>query len=653
MVSVSDVVGGKAVIFCIATLQIVMRFSILTIILGLCLHGVHSSFLSHIEPVLSLKRLYRLGGFPFREDPDFGNRRILREYDFVVVGSGPAGSVIANRLSENPKWNVLLLEAGVDETLFNEIPGTAAFLQFTDYNWNYTTEPQDGSCLGLINGRCPWPAGKGTGGSSLINNNMYTRGKKQDFDDWFKAGNKGWSYDEVLPYFLKTENINIAPLKGSPYHNAGGPLTVEHAPFETKLVNQFFKAFNETGSSFVDYNNPNTREGHSRIQATIKNGKRVSAYRAFIRPYKERKNLHVAIRSRVTRIMINHESKEAYGVEFIKAKKRRKVRALKEVILSAGAFNSPQLLMLSGVGPQEHLDSIGIPVIHDLRVGDNLQEHPAFAGLAFTINQTNLSPAHTQLQNKSIPLLANWTTSEGTLTILPCEGLGYVHTKYNNRTKDAPDIELIFFPMSLADQPGSHSDVARKTMGIPYSTYKEVFGDIEGQPSWTICVMLLRPLSRGIVRLKSTNPWQPPRLQSNFFAESEDLYRLVEGIKIVLNLSETAAFRSFGSTLNRKPLPACKAFKFGSDGYWACCIRQWTMQMHHQSGTCKMGPEWDRNAVVGPRLTVHGIKNLRVVDASVMPKIPGAHIVASVYMIGEKGADMIKEDWNWTNPKGL
>lgn len=613
---------------------------------------VNSKYLSKLLTELAqpIKHVIEDYDFPFREHFSSDNKPIFDEYDFVVVGSGPGGCVTASRLSENSKWKVLLLEAGNDDSVLGIIsPSIVHYVQFTDYNWNFTTSEQPGSCLGLKNGRCPWPSGKGTGGSTLLNNNIYTRGNKNDFDNWAKAGNSGWSYNELLPYFLKSEDINVAQLKFSPYHATGGLLRIEYAPFQSPLLQKFLESAKEIGLNIVDYNNPNTFVGFSPIQGTVKKGHKVNAFQAFIRRFRNRTNLHVAIQSRVTKILINPNTKETYGVEFIKASRKRTVRARKEVIISAGSLNSPQLLMLSGIGPKEHLETIGIPVIQDLRVGDNLQEHPAFAGLAFTINKTGAGLVAERIFDNAIVEYLDWiqeSGGRGWLTTMGCEGIGYVHTKYNNSSKDRPDIEYIFLPTSLAAESGIGDDILRKTMGIPEDSFNEVFWNIKNKDAWSIWPMLMYPESRGVVRLTSANAWHPPKIHSNFFFQKRDLDRIVEGIKMIIRLSQTDTFQTLGSILNRQPLPACRKFKFGSDDYWACCVRQWTMQMHHPCGTCKMGPEWDRSAVVSPQLKVYGVKNLRVIDASIMPTIPGGHPQASVYMIGEKGADLIKKDWN-------
>lgn len=591
-----------------------------------------------------LLNVFRVHTLPFREDSRFGNKPILKEYDFIVVGSGPAGCVVANRLTENPNWNVLLLEAGEEETALTDIAETAHYLQFTNYNWNFSTEFQPGACLGLNNARCPWPAGKAVGGASIINNNIYTRGNPNDFDRWLKAGNVGWGYKDVLPYFMKSEDIDVPELKRSEVHGVGGYLNVDYSPYKSKLLDTFLESAPEAGLNLTDYNSPDGNIGFSRIQATIQFGRRHSASQAFLRPIRERENFHIMKKARVTKVLIDPNSMRVYGVEFMKNKKKRVAYAKKEVVLSAGSFFSPHLLLLSGIGPRDQLNQFNIPVLADLPVGENLQEHPAFASLAFTVNK-KIGLVTNRLYGNIAKEAIRSFTNQGWTTTVGCEGLGYVRTKYNTFPPGVPDIEYIFVPASLAIEEEMGGSLLRKTMGIPDPTFNEIFRDVKNKDAWSIWPMLMYPESRGYVRLKSANPMVYPAVQSNFFQDPLDLLRIVEGIKMVIELSKTKAFQKYKSKLSTRILPACKGFSYGSDEYWGCCVRQLTMQMHHQCGTCKMGPDGDSTAVVDPRLRVRGIKGLRVIDASIMPTTTGGHTVAPSYMIGEKGADLIKEDW--------
>ncbi|XP_025203062.1 glucose dehydrogenase [FAD, quinone]-like [Melanaphis sacchari] len=589
-----------------------------------------------------LGQAYRKNLIQFREDIQFGNKKILDEYDFIIVGAGAAGATIARRLAEVSEWNILLLEAGGEESLITSLPAIAHYLQFTNYNWAYHTEKELHSCRGLINKTCPWPAGKGLGGSTIINNNMYTRGNVRDFDRWAEAGNPGWSYNDVLPYFLKNENINIPELKKSPYHGVEGPLPISYAGFNSKLVNAFLESASEVGMSVGDYNAPGSHVVFSRIQSTTSNGRRITSARAYL--HDNLKNLHIVEFGYVTKILIDNRTKVAYGVEFVKNKKKRKVLAKKEVIISAGTFNSAKLLMLSGIGPKEHLNSLNINTVSDLRVGDNLQEHPAYAGLAFLINET-ISFVPDRVYRDLIGEAFKILEKKSWMTTLPPEGVGYVKTKYNKDIGDIPDIEYIFIPGSLAGEAGLGGTMGRRSMGIPDKLFYETYNSILTHDSWTIWVMLMYPESRGQVRLRSANPFDKPVINGNFFTEPLDLKRIVEGIKMTIELSKTKAFQKYGSKLHTTPLLGCRHLEFGSDPYWECCVETMTMQMHHQSGTCKMGPEWDRNAVVNSQLKVYGVNRLRVIDASIMPTITGAHTVAPTYMIGEKGADLVKSTW--------
>ncbi|XP_075221752.1 glucose dehydrogenase [FAD, quinone]-like [Lycorma delicatula] len=616
-----------------------MKFRIWLVLLT-CIPAVISEPFTVMETVL---QLYKKMGIQYREDRYLGNKPLLTEYDFIVIGAGPAGSVVANRLSEIPFWDVLLLESGVDDNVYTDVPILSTYLWFTEYNWNYRMEPIKEACLGLKDQICPWPAGKGMGGGSIINAMIYTRGNFRDFDEWAAMGNDGWSYEDVLPYFKKSEGVNIPGINGSPYHSTKGPLSVEYTSYRSPLLDAFLRAGKEKGYRLVDYNNPSSHIGFSTIQATVKRGKRVSAATAFVRPVRRRKNFHVSQRSHATKILINPDTKRAYGVEFVKKGRKRIILARKEVIVSAGAFNSPQLLMLSGIGHRNHLESLGIPVLQDLPVGDNLQEHLSMAGLTFLVNQTIGTVAKRILLKFPALLTQYFKKGEGILTTLGCEGLGYIQTKYANTTSnDRPDIEYIFVPISLASDGGSS---LRKTMGITDYLYDSVYKDINGLDSWSIWPMQLYPYSRGYVRLVSRDPFRQPLINGRFLSDERDLLVIVEGLKMALEIADTNAMRRYGSWLHRTPIPQCAEFGFGSDDYWGCSVRHITTQLHHQCGTCKMGPERDSGAVVNPRLQVYGIKGLRVIDTSIIPTIPASHTMAAAYMIGEKGSDLIKETW--------
>uniref|UniRef100_A0A8D8Z3B6 Glucose dehydrogenase [FAD, quinone] n=1 Tax=Cacopsylla melanoneura TaxID=428564 RepID=A0A8D8Z3B6_9HEMI len=617
---------------------------LISLVMLILLHLVSSS-----NAALSLREFLldhlRVHSLPFREDSRHGNKPMLKEYDFIVVGAGPAGCVVTNRLTENPDWNILLLEAGDEESVITDIPEIAHYLQFSRYNWNFSTEFQPGACRGLNNERCPWPSGRAVGGGSVINNNIYTRGNPNDFDRWLEAGNEGWGYADVLPYFKKSEDIDVPELKRSEFHGVGGYLNVDYSPFKSKLLDAFLESAPEVGLNLTDYNSPDGNVGFSRIQATIQFGRRHSASQAFLVPIADRQNFHVMKKAHVTKILIDRNTKRAYGVEFTKNRKKRVVYAKKEVILSSGAFFSPHLLLLSGIGPRDQLEKFNIPVVADLQVGENLQEHPAFASLAFTVNRKVGLISDRIYSNLAKEVFKSFT-NQGWTTSLGCEGLGYVRTKYNNYPPGVPDIEYIFVPAGLASEEEKGLSLLRKTMGIPDGTFNEIFRGIKNKDAWSIWPMLMYPESRGYVRLKSADPFVYPAVQSNFFQDPLDLLRIVEGIKMVIELSQTKAFQKYKSKLSTRILPACKKFDYGSDEYWGCCVRQLTMQMHHQCGTCKMGPRGDRTAVVDPRLRVQGgIRGLRVIDSSIMPTITGGHTVAPSYMIGEKGADLVKEDW--------
>lgn len=491
--------------------------------------------------------------------------------------------------------------------------------------------------------KCAFPRGKALGGSSVINYMIYNRGNRNDYDRWAEAGNKGWSWAEVLPYFLKSERSTLKTLRNSRNHNRSGWLNVEDVPYRTELVDAFIKANKHLNVNEVDYNSGD-QLGVSYLQATTLNGKRHSAYRAFLEPILDRPNLHIMVNTRVTKILIDPKTKTAYGAEFLRNRKRHQVTARKEVILSAGTFASPQLLMLSGVGMKKELSRLGIPIIKDLPVGKIMYDHPCHLGPTFVVNTTGeslnaeraLAPAN----------LIDYLQGRGPLTVPGgVEALGFFRTKtHDSRVSSVPNVELIFV------SGGFHSDEGAgisRGMKIKEEIYKATFSELEDTSidTFSVMPMVFHPKSVGYLRLKSTNPFHWPQFYSNFFQHPDDVETLLDGIKLAIKLAQTPPFKKLGARLHSVPLPSCAHIHFNSDDYWRCSIRTIASTLHHQISTCRMGPVNDSNSVVSAELKVHGINKLRVVDTSIIPEPVTAHTNAASFMIGEKAADMIKRQW--------
>ncbi|XP_063389013.1 glucose dehydrogenase [FAD, quinone] [Cydia fagiglandana] len=571
------------------------------------------------------------------------NQKYLREqYDFVIVGGGSAGAVMANRLSEIEGWNVLLLEAGGHETDISDVPLLSLYLHKSKLDWKYRTQPQDTACQAMIDKRCCWTKGKVLGGSSVLNTMLYIRGNRRDFDQWESFGNPGWGYEDVLPYFKKSEDQRNPYLaRDTKHHGTGGYLTVQDAPYNTPLGAAFLQAGEEMGYDIVDVNGAQ-QVGYAWYQFTMRRGTRCSTAKAFLRPVRLRQNLHIALFSHATKVLIDKDSKRAFGVEFIRDGQKQVVYAKREVILSAGAIGSPQLLMLSGVGPAKNLQEVGVEVIKDSPgVGENLQDHIAIGGLVFRVDYP-ISLVMNRLVNINAALRYA-VTEDGPLTSsVGLEVVAFINTKYANGTDDWPDIE---FMMTSASTPSDGGTQVKKAHGLTDEFYNEVFGEINNKDVFGIFPMMLRPKSRGYIKLKSKNPLDYPLMYHNYLTHPDDVGVLREGVKAAVAVAETKAMKRFGARFHDKPLPNCKHLPLYTDEYWDCLIRQYTMTIYHLSGTAKMGPSSDPMAVVDPELRVYGVKGLRVIDASIMPTITNGNINAPTIMIAEKGADLIKASW--------
>ncbi|MBB4064192.1 GMC family oxidoreductase [Gellertiella hungarica] len=529
-------------------------------------------------------------------------------FDYVIVGGGSAGAVLAARLSEDPAIRVCLLEAGGDgRSILMRVPMAAAAIvpgHVSSMNWGFETVPQRG-----LGGRRGYqPRGKGLGGSSSVNAMLYVRGHRTDYDDWAARGCTGWSFEEVLPYFLKAEDNQRG---GGPLHGTGGPLQVSDAPWVRSINQDFIAAAAENGIPRNDDFNGTVQDGAGVYQVTQfwhgpRLGERCSTAAAYLHPVLDRPNLTVVTGAHATRVLF--EGRRAVGVRYRKGRVEDQVEAGREVILSAGAFLSPQLLMLSGIGPAAYLKARGIePLAHSPDVGRNLQDHLDFTlwYRARTKDLVALAPGSMAAMSAGI---GEWRRhGTGRLRTTFAESGAFFRTRPN---LDRPDVQLHFL-IALVD------DHARKMhLGYGYSCHA--------------CV--LRPHSRGEVRLASADPADMPVIDPRFLWDERDQQVLLEGAKRMRSIMESEPLKRH---IREELKPAGR-----DDDSLLETIRQRSDTIYHPVGTCRMGS--DQNAVVDPKLRVRGVEGLRVVDASIMPTLIGGNTNAPTIMIAEKAADMIR-----------
>lgn len=540
-------------------------------------------------------------------------------YDFIVVGGGTAGSVVASRLSEQPQWKVLLLEAGSDEPPGADVPSMVAMFLGTELDWQYLTTNETNACLSM-GGSCYWPRGKNLGGSSTHNGMMYMRGHAKDYANWVNQGNKGWSWEEVLPYYMCSENNTEINRVGHKYHSTQGLLNVERFSYRPRISKDILAAAAERGYPISEDLNGDQFTGFTVAQVMSKNGVRQSTATAFLRPIRYRRNLQIALNATVTKILI--ENGKAVGVQYYQDGKLRVARASREIIVSGGAVNSPQILLLSGIGPKEHLKAVNVPVVKDLPgVGENLQNHVSYT-VPFTINEPNEIDLNWAAAVEYIGFQKGPMAATGLSQLT-----GILPSSYT--TPDHPDLQFFF---------GGYQAACGST-GVVGAVMDNRRRSISISPTNT------RPRSRGTLRLASNDPLAKPIIHGNYLTDPMDGRILVEGINIALSLANTTALSKHNMTLNHTPLPACSKFQFLSNDYWNCAIRQDTGPENHQAGSCKMGPASDPMAVVDNQLRVHGIKGLRVADTSIMPQVVSSNTAAPAIMIGERAAAFIKSSW--------
>ncbi|XP_055687459.1 glucose dehydrogenase [FAD, quinone]-like [Lutzomyia longipalpis] len=567
----------------------------------------------------------------------------FEEYDFIVVGAGSAGSVVASRLSENPKWNILLLEAGGDPPIESAIPMMFPTLSKTEYDWNYQIEKSDTHSI-YAGG---WARGKALGGSSSINGMYYVRGNEADYDHWEALGNPTWGWKDVIPYFKKSEmnfDEEIADAFGGYYHSKKGPMGVSSVNSDDPHNEDIIDAAKELGFKFLRDINANEHIGFNYAQRTIKAGVRDSTATAFLVPAKNRINLNIVKNARVLDLKFN-ENGEVIGVRVnIQGKQEFVAYAKKEVILSAGPINTPQILMLSGIGPAAHLQSLGIPVIKDLQVGKNLQDHPVITFFIKFDKSTAVELPPSEVLKQFIGYLTERTGY--LLSATTVQTLGYMNV--DNTSSLYPNIQT-YNALILKGQ----KDLIKSSMQLYGYNEKilEFVGTLTNDANLMyITLALFDEKSRGEILLRSTDPLDKPRIFANYLAEKSDVDSFIKAIRLQLKFIETRAYKKHEAELIRVPIPECDAMEFNSDEYWACYCRYMTTTSFHPVGSAKMGPDSDSGAVVDSRLRVRGIKGLRVIDSSIMPRIISGNPNAPTIMIAEKGADFIKEDWRNVGP---
>ncbi len=533
------------------------------------------------------------------------------EFDYIIVGAGTAGCVLANRLTEDGKYSVLLLEAGgSDRSIWIQMPiGYGRTFFDKRINWMYDTEPVEA----LGGRRSYWPRGKVIGGSGSINAMVYVRGQPRDFDDWKALGNQGWGWDDVLPYFKKSEDFDWH----SAHHGKGGPQHVtDISPFAHPICRSFIESAQTLGFPASSDFNGGRPEGVGYYHINTRGGWRASTANAFLHPARKRKTLKLQTMAHVSRILF--EGRRAVGVAYTRKGAKLEARARREVILSGGAINSPQLLMLSGIGPASHLKDMGIDTLVDAKaVGRNLQDHIAVSYF-YKVRTATLNDVLHPLLGKLRAGLRYVADRAGPLSLSVNQSGGFVRS---DATKEHPNLQLYFSPVSYTKTPLSERKLLNPD---PFSAFL-----LSHNPC--------RPTSRGHIELNSSDPSEYPAIHPNYLATQTDIDDVLAGNRILRQLAST---QPLADIITEELIPGSDV---DGDEALLADFRARADTVYHPTSTCMMGTD-PANAVVDARLRVHGIEGLRVVDASVFPTITSGNTNAPTVMVAEKGATMILED---------
>ncbi|XP_075156916.1 glucose dehydrogenase [FAD, quinone]-like [Haematobia irritans] len=559
-------------------------------------------------------------------------------YDFIIVGAGSAGSVVASRLSENPQWKVLVLEAGEDPPIESEVPAMALTMQHSPYAYNYYTVANNRSCLALENEQCYWPRGKMFGGSGAINFLLYLRGNRRDYDTWLDMGNTGWGYEDLWPYFeksIKSEHNEIGKQQHRGYIEVN---EFEKAPENKEVFEMLLKAAEEMQQPLPPSFDKDQPMGYAFSPGTVNKGHRTTTAKGYLNRVGYSKNLKIIKNAQVTKL--NFQGKRVVSLDFVvNDRKRVNVEVNKEVIVAAGSLDTPKLLMLSGIGPQEVLKPLNIPMINHLPVGENLQDHVLvqlfvkFNGSQQT-KEDQLDSVYQYLVYQKGPLASLSVSS--LVGLVNVDGMSMY-----------PDIQYLHF--SFQKNEIETLQTYLKAVGMKEDKANYLMEVIKENAILLIFIVLLHPKSRGSVIITSKSFKDPPTIDTNYFSAPEDIESMLRALNYAENFVNSQTLQEKNAEIIHIPLQECDLHQFKSPEYWNCYIKYMSYTCYHPVGTVQMGSLDNNSSVVDPRLKVKDLENLRVADASIMPTLPSANTNAASIMIGEKASDLIKEDWSCNN----